>query len=60
MKVLLAPISVHERSLVQGPDPVTATTLEVWLEIVFGPLSVVELDFGSGKWSSVVAGHLWD
>lgn len=58
-KVLLAPISVHERLLVQGRDPVTVLIVEVQLENVFGPVSVVDLDLGSGTWSSVVADHLW-
>lgn len=59
MKVLPAPIPVRERLLVQGRDPVTALIAEVQLENVFGPVSVVDPDFGSGTWSSVVADHLW-
>lgn len=58
-KVLLAPISVHERSLVQGRDPATMLIVEVQLEDVFGPVSVVDPDSGSGTRSSVVADHLW-
>lgn len=58
-KVLLAPISVHERLLAQGRDPVMVLIVEVQLENVFGPVSVVDLDFGSGTWSLVVADHPW-